>query len=165
MKMVFRFVLLAAIVTAGVWLWTVFFPAPEKIIRRNLSEIARDASFEGNQNPLAGMAAVQKLAAFFSTNVIVNLDMPGREPRTFAGRDEIVQAAAAARGSLNGLKIEFLDVNVTVAPDKQSAVTDLTARAQAAGDRDFNVQEMKFTFQKTGGQWLITRVETVRTLS
>jgi hypothetical protein len=27
------------------------------------------------------------------------------------------------------------------------------------------VQEMKFTFQKIGGDWLITRVETVRTLS
>jgi hypothetical protein len=38
-------------------------------------------------------------------------------------------------------------------------------QVQAAGDKDYYVQEMKFTFQKIGGDWLITRVETVRTLS
>jgi hypothetical protein len=61
--------------------------------------------------------------------------------------------------------VEFPDVNVTVAPDKQSATADLTVKAQAGGDRDSIWQEMKFTLQKTGGKWLITRVETVRTLT
>jgi hypothetical protein len=37
--------------------------------------------------------------------------------------------------------------------------------ANVAGEKDAIVQEMKFTFQKMGGQWLISRVETVRTLS
>jgi hypothetical protein len=43
-----------------------------------------------------------------------------------------------------------------------SAVADVAVKVQAAGQKDFDVQEMKFTFQKIGGVWLITRVETVR---
>jgi hypothetical protein len=76
-----------------------------------------------------------------------------------------MQIAAGARASLIGLKVEFPDVNITLAPDRQSATADLTVKVQTAGDRDFIWQEMKFTLQKTGGHWLITRVETVRTLT
>jgi hypothetical protein len=63
------------------------------------------------------------------------------------------------------LKVKFPDINVTVAPDKQSAVADLTVEANISGERDPMVQEMKFTLQKIDGKWLITRVETVRTIS
>jgi hypothetical protein len=63
------------------------------------------------------------------------------------------------------LKVEFPDMSITVGPDKLSAVADVVVQVQAAGDKDYYVQEMKFTFQKIGGDWLITRVETVRTLS
>ena len=57
------------------------------------------------------------------------------------------------------------DLSVTVAPDKLSAVADVVVQVQAGGDKDFRVLEMKFTFQKIGGDWLITRVETIRTVS
>ncbi len=90
---------------------------------------------------------------------------PGRVEHTFSSRDEIMQAAAAAYSALNGIKVEFLDVNVMVGADKQSATAGLTLKAQAAGDKDFIAQEMKFTLQKIDGKWLITRVETVRTLT
>ena len=48
-----------------------------------------------------------------------------------------------------------------MAPDKQSAVADAAVTVKATGETDFGVQEMKFTFQKVDGNWLITRVETV----
>ena len=53
-------------------------------------------------------------------------------------------------------------MSVTVAPDRQSAVADVAVKVQAAGQKDFIAQEVKFNFQKIGGDWLITRVETVR---
>lgn len=165
MKIIIRLTLAVAAAAAGVWFWTILFPSPEKVIRKELSELARDASFNGNQSSLAGIADAQRLASFFSTNVEVKLDLPGRNGQTIAGRDEVMQIAVGARASYNGLKVEFPDVNVTLAPDKQSATADLTVKAQTIGDRDFIWQEMKFTLQKTGGQWLITRVETVRTLT
>jgi len=95
----------------------------------------------------------------------VNIDVPGYEQHTFADRDEITQAALASRAAVSSLTLKFPDMNVNVAPDKQSAIADVTVEANVAGEKDDIVQEMKFIFQKMGGQWLISRVETVRTLS
>jgi len=165
MKIIFRLILLAALIALGVWLWFVLFPSPEKIMRQRLTELARTASFSSGEGNLARLAAAQSLAGFFSTNVEVDINVPGRVQHTLMGRDEIQQAALAARSTLSGLKVTFPDINVTVAPDKQSAVADLTVEANVVGERDSIVQEMKVTFQQTDGEWLITRVETVRTLS
>ena len=165
MKTVFRFILLAALVALGVWLWFVLFPSPEKIIRQRLTELARTASFSSGEGDLARLAAAQKLAGFFATNVEVDINVPGRVQHPFVGRDEIKQAALGARSTLRGLKVTFPDISVMVAPGKQSAVADLTVEVNIAGERDSIVQEMKFTFRKTDDGWLITRVETVRTLS
>ncbi len=165
MKTAFRFVLLATLVALGIWLWCVCFPGPEKIIRKRLTELARTASFSSGESDLARLAAAQNLAGFFATNVEVNIDVPGRVQHTLMGRDEIKEAALGARSTLSGLKVQFPDINITVAPDKQSAVADLTVEVNIAGERDSIVQEVKFTFQQTDGEWLITRIETVRTLS
>ncbi len=165
MKTVFRLVLFAALLALGVWLWFVLFPSPEKVIRQRLTELARTASFSSGESNLARLAGAQNLAGFFATNVEINIDVPGRIQHRLLGRDEIQQAALGARSALSGLDVQFPDIKITVAPDKQSAVADLTVEANVAGQRDSIVQEMKFTFQQTDGEWLITRVETVHTLS
>ena len=41
MKIAFRVVLLAALAALGVWLWTILFPSPQKIIRQRLEAVAR----------------------------------------------------------------------------------------------------------------------------
>jgi ketosteroid isomerase-like protein len=166
LKIIFRIVFLAVIVAAGIWLWNIFFPGPEQIIRRELSGIARDASFNPNESPLIGVAHAQTLAGFFSPNVEVKLDAPLNLQRQFESREEIAQTYLGTRSLLGGgLKVEFVDVNVTVATDKQSALADLTARVKIGSNSDMVVQEIKFTLQKTDGKWLITRVETIRPFS
>ena len=164
MKIIFRIGLLAIFVAAGVWLWTIFFPGPEKIIRHRLAEIARLASFNPNENPLAALGGAQKLAGLCNPNLQVLLAAPINAQHTFENREEIAQSDLAARSAFGGsLKVEFVDPIVTLAPDKQSAVADLTARIQTSAD--LIVQEIKFTLQKVDGQWFVTRVETVRTFS
>ena len=165
MKIVFRIVLFAALAALGIWLWTVLFPSPEKAIRKRLTELARTASSSPGESDLARLAAARSLAGFFSTNVELQVELPEFSRRDSLDRDEITQAAFVALSRAGGLKVKFPDINVTVAPDKQSAVADLTVQANISGESDSIVQEMKFTLQKTDGQWLITRVETVRTLS
>ncbi len=162
MKIALRLVLLAALIAAGVWLWTALFPSPEEIVRKRLSQAAGEASFKSGENPLISAARAENLAGRFGTNVEININVPEFGRQDFVGRTEIAQAAASFHMRLSGLKVEFPDVSVTVAPDKLSAVADVDMKVQAAGEKDFNVQELKFTFQKIGGDWLITRVETVR---
>lgn len=165
MKAVYRLILLVALVAAGVWLWAILFPSPEKIIRKRLTQAAGEASFKSGENALISAARAETLAGFFSTNVELNINLPEHGRHNFVGRTEIMQAAAGARSAVGSLKVELLDMNITVGPDKLSGVADVAVKVQAAGEKDYNVQEMKFTFLKIGGDWLITRVETVRTPS
>lgn len=164
MKIVIRVLALASLVALGVWLGTVLFPGPEKIIRSRLTNVARTVSFAPPEGMLARAASAQKLAGFFALQTEVSIDLPGREQHDFAGRDEIAQAALLARNRFRALKVEFLDVQVSLASDQQSAIVNLTAKAKAPDEKDFFVQEMKFTLKKTDGDWLISRVETVKTL-
>ncbi|MGA2800780.1 MAG: hypothetical protein ABSE97_00175 [Verrucomicrobiota bacterium] len=165
MKIIFRIVLVAALLALGVWMWTMLFPSPEKVICKRLTELARTVSFSPNEGNLARLAGAQNLAFFFSTNVEVTLDVPGRVQHHLLGRSEITQAALGAQSAVSGLDVKFPDINITIAPDKQSAVADLTVEVRVSGQQDLIVQEMKFTLQKTDGEWLVTRIETVRTLS
>jgi hypothetical protein len=165
MKIVFRVIFLAALAALGVWLWTVFFPSPEKIIRRQLDEIAKRASFTANESALARLGTAQSLAGYFSTNAEVHIDTREAGQHDLIGREQIMQTAVAAQSALGSLNVKFLDVKVTVALDKQSATADLTVDANVSGQPDAIVQEVKITFQKINGQWLITRVTTVRVLS
>lgn len=162
----FRAVLLVALVVAGFWLWQVFFPGPERVIRGRLAELAKVASFTPNESPLARLSNSQLLTTFFTGDVEIAVHLPGgRSLQTFSGRDQIMQAAMGARQAVSGLEVEFLDITVRVAPDKQSATAELTGKGQVPGDRDFFVQELKFLLRKVDGKWLIHRVETVKTLS
>jgi hypothetical protein len=172
-KLISRLILLAALVAAGFWLWTIFFPSPEKIVRHRLASVASEASFEAGESPLIIAARSETLAGYFNTNVEMNVDLPERGWRDLAGREEnnsvsraeITQLAAGARARLSSLRVELPDISVKISPDRQSAVADATVKVQAAGQKDFFVQEVKFTFRKIDGDWFITRVETVHTFS
>ena len=165
MKLIFRLVLLAAAVGLGIWLWTVLFPSPEKMIRRQLTELAAKVSFSNSEGNLARLARAENVADFFATNVEVNIDVPGHEQNTFAGRDEITQTVLGSRQALSTLTVKFPDINVTVAPDKDSAVAEVTVEVTSSNDPDEFVQELKISFEKSGRQWLVNQIETVRTLS
>jgi hypothetical protein len=160
----FRLVILATIGAAGFWAWQLFFPGPEHIMRKQLSELAAVASITPNEGALTKLAKAQKLASYFATNARISVDMPGRIVQTFDGREEIQQAALGARAILSSLKIEFVDVVVTLAADKMSAVARLTATANLPGEKLPEVQELEVDFRKFDHDWLINRVETVKTL-
>jgi hypothetical protein len=165
MKIALRFILFAALMALGVWLWFILFPSPEKVTRKRLVELARTASSLSGESDLARLAAARRVAGFFSANVELNVELPELGQRNSMDREEITQAALMARSRAGGVQVKFPDINIAVAPDKQSAVADLTVQANVSGERNPFVQQMKFTLKKIDGQWLITRVETVHTLS
>jgi hypothetical protein len=164
MKIFWKLVFCTLVIAFGAWLWTVFFPAPEKVIRHRLAKLAEDVSFNSDQGNFSRLASGESVSGFFSTNIEININVPGHEQVTFASRAEITQAALGAREKLKSLSVKFPDVNVMLAPDKTSAVADVTVDAAVSGERDAIVQELKISFQKTEDGWLITRLETVRPL-
>lgn len=159
-----RIVLLAALVGLGIWSGRFFFPSPEQAIRKRLGELAQMASFSTSESGPAKVLNSEILSSFCTADVEMNIDIPGRARQTFSGRPEVLKAAMWARSLPSSLQIEFLDVNVAVNPDKVSAVANLTGRGKIPGEKDFLVQELKFTLKKVEGDWLISRIETVKTL-
>jgi hypothetical protein len=159
-----RFFLLAVVVALGAWAWVALHPGPERLIRRRLEGLAHAASFGPNQGYLAKLAGAQSVADFCATNIEVNINVPGSQEHRLAGREDIQQAALALRASVQAVTVTFPDVTVQVSADQQSAVADLTLQARVAGEQEMIVQEVKVTLQKIDGQWLMVKVETVRTL-
>jgi hypothetical protein len=159
-----RLGLLVALLVLAFLVWRVFFPSPERIIRKNLNSVARLVSFAPNEGALAKLSNTQKLTGFCTGDVEVAIDVPGRVRQTLNGRDELMQAIMGARSTLSAMKVEFLDIGVTMGDDKESAVARLTAKADLPGEKIPEVQELKIIFQKVGRDWLIHRAETVKTL-
>lgn len=165
MQKLVRTLALAALIVLGIWVWRILFPSPEHVIRSLVGNVAETVSFNAKDGNISKAYKVSKLQDFFTVDVEIAVDAPGYPPHTFTGRDEITQALLAAHSRLNGLKVEFLDVNVKVGPDKQTATANLTAQANFNGERDFSIQELNFLLKKIEGKWKIYRIETVKTLS
>jgi len=146
------------------WLWTIFFPSAEHVIRKRLNELSKAASVQARESPVAVLANASRVAGFFTADIEIRVDVPGSSAQVITGRDELFPIAQRVRTMSGGLEVQFLDVNLAIAPDKKSAEANLTLRAKAAGDRDQIVQEMKLLLNKAEGSWKIRRVETVKTL-
>jgi hypothetical protein len=158
-----RVAFLALFAGVGIWAWHAWFPSPEQVIRRRLAEMARLASFGPNEGPLAKMMNAEKLAGCFSEDVQVQVDFGGY-PQSFSGRQTLREAALRARSMVTSLQLEFPDIIMSLGQDRQSAVIDLAAKGVISGEAEPQVHELKFTMKRVGGDWLITRVETVKTL-
>ncbi|MFO1488066.1 MAG: hypothetical protein U1F65_06280 [Verrucomicrobiota bacterium] len=154
-----------ALIGLGVWLWTVCFPSPEKVIRKRLVALAATASFAAEDGMIARGYRAEKLAGFFAPDAEIKIEVKGVEPLHVTGRDEVTQLALLAARQLKGLKVEFLDINIVLGPDQQTAKANLTARLAVSGQRDFEIVELNFSLKKVERAWLIQQVESVKTLS
>ncbi len=152
------------LVLLAVWVFRVLFPSDEKLIRNLLHDLARNASFEANDSALTRLANAGRLGEFLSADVVLNLDIGDGDSKTINGRDELIQMAAAAQSTAQGLRVEFPDINTEVAPNGESAIARVTAKANVPGQRELYIQELKIALKKIEGEWKITHVDTVKTL-
>jgi ketosteroid isomerase-like protein len=156
-------VVAGALAGGGLWGWRALSASPEKAIRQRLGELARTASYGPKEGGVARMLDCDKLAGFFAEDVEVKLEV-GNVFENLSGRENVREAAMSARMAVGSLKVEFHDMNIAVGADRQSAEVDLTATGKIPGEQDLEVCELKFLLKQIGGQWMIRRVETVRTL-
>ena len=165
MRRVLQIALLIGLIAAGWWGWRTFFPGPERQVRRQMAALEELVSFKANEGNLARLANARQLASLFTEDVRIRVDVRGGPRGELRGRESIFNAALGARSALGSLTVKFLDVVVTISPDKQAATVEATGRATQPGIRDFVVQELRFRFKRTDEGWLICEVETVRTLT
>ncbi len=165
MKTAFRLVLFAAVAVLGFWLWTILFPGPEKVIRGKMASLAAIATVGPGDSSLNRAAKAANLVSQFTDDAQISLDALGQGVRTISGRDEIRENSCAGFAALSALKVEFLDVTVQFDADQLGADVSCTARVYVGDSKDYGVQEMRFQFKRTGQDWLISRVKTVKTLS
>lgn len=164
MKLTLRLVLLAVVIGLGFWLWTIFFPSPEKVVLKKISGLAAIATISANDSNLIRAAKAANLAGFFAMDAQIIVNVPDLPNRTLSGREEIQETALGGFANVKVLNVRFLDANVRLGADKQTADVDCTCEVNAGDKKDFGVQELRFQFKKVDGKWLITRVETVKTL-
>lgn len=147
------------------WLvWQYFFPDEEKRIHKMLGGLARAASIPANESPVQMGLAVDKLLGYVTSDIEVDVEVPGEGRFTFSGRDEVRDAALLAHKNLGELKVQFLDVTVTVAHDKRTATAELTVKATQPGSKDFLVQAVKLQLRKVDRTWRISHAQTVKAL-
>ncbi len=164
MKLFRRLFFFAVLIALGYWVWGVLYPNPKAVIRGQTLKLARLASFSPNEGNINRLAHLRQFGALFSEDARVAVEASGDVPHYFNGREVLMNAVMAARSLLTTLKAEFFGLDLERGARLQSALVDLTAKADVNGQPDSYVQELKFTFRKIDGDWLITRVEPVTSL-
>ncbi len=159
-----RLALLGALLALGIWGWRAAFPGPEQLIRKRLAELARLASFTQSEGSLVKLAKAQQLAARFTPDAEISVDLPGRSPQSLNGRDELMQAAMSARTMVKSLKVQFVDVTVKLGDAPESGIAHFTVKADVPGETTPEVEELEAQFKRVDGDWLIQHVQNVRTL-
>jgi hypothetical protein len=163
-KWLVRFIVLAALAGLVFWAWRALIPTPERAIRKQLAELARTASFGPNEGALAKLENAGQVANFFADDAQLRLELLGYGQQNLEGREQVRGVAMQARNALAGLRVNFLDIKVTVGADDRSAMVDLTAESRASGDSGPQAYGLKLTMRRIGGDWLIKRLETSKTL-
>ena len=162
-KWILRVVAAAALITAAIWIWHTLFPGPEQVIRKRLAQLAKTASSNSGEGAIAKASRAQSLTTFFTPDVEITVDVPELN-QSIHGTAELMQLAMAARSMGRSIKVDLLDISVIVAPDKLTAVAHMTGEAKISGESTLQVQELRAHFTKVQRDWLIDKVETVRTL-
>jgi hypothetical protein len=147
------------------WGYRALFPSDEKIIRKQLEEVAGAVSFSPDDSGLRRLAKQNKLPAYFSRDVAVNIMIPGGTVQSLRGRDDLLVAYQVALRNLRRIRVRFLDVQLQFAPGKETATAHLTVLADINEEKNALAQELQMEFTKIDGDWFISQINTIETIT
>ena len=131
----------------------------ERQIRKQLDTLEELVSFESEEGNISSLTKAKRLGSLFTEDVVINLGMSGIKMTRVLGREQVQQAAMAARSQATSLRTSLHDITVEIASDKQSAQVEATGRATIAGEPQPIVQDFIFEFEETEDGWLIGKVQ------
>ena len=160
-RSVIALVIAAAVLGWGIW---ALRPTDEKIIQRRLGKLTELATFPANESAFRRAMHPNELREYFTEDVVVSFDVPGGSTQVIEGRGELIQIAALFRQRMRSATFHLLDITVASAPETQSATASMTMLVDINGEKNSISQELKMGFRKVDGFWLISQIETVKTL-
>ena len=123
----------------------------ERAIRMRLRELAETATLVQAEQSVARFGLAVSIGRFFTPDVTIDLGAPFQ---TIHGRDVVAVLVAAAPVPPRGMRVEFVDVQVWIGADRQSAVGYLTATGAVSdptGENFMDARELEMGFRKMDG--------------
>ena len=139
--------------------YRVLFPDDTVVIENLLNEMAAEASFQGEEAPLAKVSKAGKLAGYFTVDARITVKPFGYRQVMLNGRPEIREAAIAARSTVSSLAINVERVEVTVSDDRSTASVVMGATVTSSRQEGVWNQVFDLEMRRIEGDWLIHRVE------
>jgi hypothetical protein len=146
------------------WFIIAFWPNDQKAVRRHLEKAAHWASFNRTESALARVSVAGKLAAMCTADVAFNLSGLSSDIGSIHGRDQLREVIIATRSVLTSLTVRLYDLQIQITPDRTHSTVLLTAIADVNGERNANVQELRFSLEREPDGWRIAQIETVKAL-
>jgi hypothetical protein len=158
--------LMTAVACAALWFgYRWLFPNDEAQIRALLDRIAAavgsGAAGEGEVGKIARAASVRR-----ELDPEITVDAgPGFS--SIKGRDTLIGTIARFNSTAQNLEVRFVDVGVVVSPDRTTARASMTAEARFTGQdgRGLEARELDVGFRRLDGDWVVSSVALVRTLT
>lgn len=145
-----------------VWVSFGWLSSEARQIHRRLDALAETASVGGGETNLVRMAKAARLAGYFTEDITIDLGSPSTVIR---GRDALMAMAARTQVSAEGLRIELVDVQITVGAEGARATASMTVQGSgidfATGDQMIDAREIEMTLVRLEGEWLIQGVSAI----
>jgi hypothetical protein len=145
---------------AGAWRW---WTADERAIRAQLTSMAGALSADpaaGDLAPVTRIAALRNALAPDVRILVGSSSSPvDHEPQPIVGRDTVLAFAGRWTPASGTVTVEFVDLEIMVAPQGREAEVRGAARltAHQGSDRPVvDVVPVRATFAKIDGRWLVT---------
>jgi hypothetical protein len=160
-----RLLIVLTLVGVGGWYgWHWMFPGDEAEIAAVLERIAASVDAEEGEGAISTLSRAAQVGRELAPDVSVDAGPPFQR---VTGRESIVAAAARARATVQELEIHFPDMEIDIAPDRQTATALVVAEARfvARGEeRSLEARELEIGFTRHEGDWVVATVSLVRPL-
>jgi ketosteroid isomerase-like protein len=141
---------------AGLAAWR-FWPGEDKKVRARIDALAQELSVPAGEGAVPRAMRASGVRRFFTSDVAIELsDGAGT---TVRGRDAIAGYVARMTVPPEGTRVQLLDVQISVQPDKLWADARLDVRLLAGkppeGPPVLDARMIAVTLRKVDGAWLI----------
>jgi hypothetical protein len=143
---------LLAVMVAGVGYR--YWPSDARSIRRHLSNLAEALSFPLSEGTEERLTRIAVLREYFDPNVHIQLD-----DREIASRDEIISLLSQFQPPPGGVNVEFVNITITVTPDRESAAVRLTAKLSSTNEKGMSTLDERVadvTMRKVDDDWVMS---------